>query len=40
MPTLDWLTREEDIKAASRVPYRLLKLIQTCRRATLPAGTC
>lgn len=25
MPTLDWLTREEDIKAAGRVPYRLLE---------------
>jgi adenine-specific DNA-methyltransferase len=25
MPTLSWLTREEDIKAASRVPYRLLE---------------
>jgi adenine-specific DNA-methyltransferase len=24
MPTLNWLTREEDIKAAGRVPYRLL----------------
>lgn len=25
MPTLHWLTRDEDIKAAERVPYRLLE---------------
>jgi len=25
MPTLHWLTRDEDIHAASRVPYRLLE---------------
>ncbi|MCI5045948.1 MAG: site-specific DNA-methyltransferase [Aquisalinus sp.] len=25
MPTLNWLTREEDIRAAARVPYRLLE---------------
>lgn len=25
MPTLDWLTREEDVKRASSVPYRLLE---------------
>ncbi len=25
MPTLSWLTRDEDIKAASKVPYRLLE---------------
>ena len=25
MPTLHWLTRDEDIRAASRVPYRLLE---------------
>ena len=25
MPTLNWLTRDEDIKAANRVPYRLLE---------------
>jgi adenine-specific DNA-methyltransferase len=25
MPTLNWLTRDEDIKAAGRVPYRLLE---------------
>ena len=24
MPTLDWLTRDEDLRTASRVPYRLL----------------
>lgn len=25
MPTLSWLTREQDVKAADRVPYRLLE---------------
>ena len=25
MPTLNWLTREEDVRAAGRVPYRLLE---------------
>ena len=25
MPTLDWLTREEDLKRAGTVPYRLLE---------------
>jgi hypothetical protein len=25
MPTLHWLTREQDIGAAGRVPYRLLE---------------
>ena len=25
MPTLNWLTRNEDVRAASRVPYRLLE---------------
>lgn len=25
MPTLNWLTREDDIRASSRVSYRLLK---------------
>ena len=25
MPTLSWLTRDEDLRAASRVPYRLLE---------------
>jgi adenine-specific DNA-methyltransferase len=25
MPTLNWLTREEDIRAADKVPYRLLE---------------
>ena len=25
MPILNWLTRDEDIRAASRVPYRLLE---------------
>ena len=25
MPILNWLTRGEDIRAASRVPYRLLE---------------
>ena len=25
MPTLHWLTRDDDLRAASRVPYRLLE---------------
>lgn len=25
MPTLHWLTRDEDVGAASRAPYRLLE---------------
>jgi hypothetical protein len=25
MPTLSWLTRDDDIRAAQRVPYRLLE---------------
>ena len=25
MPTLNWLTRDEDLRAAGRVPYRLLE---------------
>ena len=25
MPNLNWLTRDADIRAASRVPYRLLE---------------
>ena len=25
MPTLNWLARDEDIRVASRVPYRLLE---------------
>jgi adenine-specific DNA-methyltransferase len=29
MPTLNWLTRDEDIKAADRVPYRLLEVDPT-----------
>jgi adenine-specific DNA-methyltransferase len=29
MPTLHWLSREEDLKTASRIPYRLLKHVET-----------
>lgn len=25
MPTLNWMTRDEDVRAASRAPYRLLE---------------
>ena len=28
MPTLHWLTRGEDIHAASRTPYRLLEKVR------------
>ena len=29
MPTLTWLTREEDLKSAGRAPYRLLEPVET-----------
>ncbi|MDR2819730.1 MAG: hypothetical protein LBB60_04280 [Desulfovibrio sp.] len=29
MPTLHWLTREEDLKAAGHAPYRLLEHMET-----------
>ena len=28
MPTLSWLSRDDDLRAASRVPYRLLDMRQ------------
>ena len=28
MPTLHWLTRDDDLRAASRVPYRRLDVIE------------
>ena len=34
MPTLNWLTRDEDIGAASRVPYRLLEEASICPPAS------
>ena len=28
MPTLHWLTRDEDVRTASRTPYRLLEEVR------------
>lgn len=28
MPTLRWLTRDEDVRAAEKVPYRLLEEVE------------
>ena len=33
MPALHWLTREEDIGAASRAPYRLMEKVGRLERA-------
>lgn len=33
MPTLHWLTREDDLKASGRAPYRLLKHVETYGQA-------
>ena len=38
MPTLNWLTREEDIGAARRVPYRLLEEVQELSRGARNTG--
>ena len=40
MPTLHWLTRDEDLRTAARVPYRLLEEAPTCRRATRTPAIC
>lgn len=38
MPTLQWLTRDEDIRTASRVPYRLLEEARDLSSGELDAG--
>ena len=38
MPTLNWLTRDEDIRAASRVPYRLLEEARGLSAGELDSG--
>ena len=38
MPTLHWLTRDEDLRAAARVPYRLLKDAPDLSRGTGDQG--
>jgi hypothetical protein len=38
MQTLHWLTREEDIRAASTVPYRLLEEISELGYGNVDAG--
>ena len=38
MPTLHWLTRDEDLRAASRVPYRLLEEAPALSAGEMDAG--
>lgn len=38
MPTLHWLTRDDDIRAAARVPYRLLEEMPALSRGERDAG--
>ncbi len=38
MPTLNWLTREEDIGAAARAPYRLLEEVPDLSAGDREAG--
>ena len=38
MPMLNWLTREEDVGAAGRVPYRLLEEVPKLSAGDLKAG--
>ena len=38
MPTLHWLTRDEDIRAASRAPYRLLEEVSDLSAGDTDAG--
>lgn len=38
MPILNWLTREEDLRAAARVPYRLLEEVPDFSAGDLDAG--
>lgn len=40
MPTLHWLTRDTDIHAAARVPYRLLAEAPDLSAGDPDAGTC
>lgn len=38
MPMLNWLTREEDVRAAGRVPYRLLEEVSDLSAGDREAG--
>lgn len=38
MPTLRWLTRDEDVRAAEKVPYRLLEEVTQLGHGDLDAG--
>ena len=38
MPTLNWLTRDEDIRAAPRVPYRLLEEARDLSAGGIPTS--
>ncbi|WP_374385348.1 DNA methyltransferase [Paracoccus yeei] len=38
MPTLRWLTRDDDVRAADRVPYRLLEEVPGLGHGDVDAG--
>ena len=38
MPTLHWLTKEDDVKAAQKVPYRLLEEVPELGAGDANAG--
>ena len=38
MPTLNWLTKDVDIRAASRAPYRLLEEVSDLSAGNLESG--
>ena len=40
MPTLHWLTRDEDLRAASHVPYRLLEEAPDLSAGSRTRATC
>ena len=37
MPTLNWLTQKDDIKASGQVPYRILESVE---KAFMASRTC
>ena len=38
MPILNWLTRDEDIRTAQQVPYRLLEEVPDASEGDVGAG--
>ncbi len=38
MPTLQWLTRDADVRAAEKVPYRLLEEVPALGYGDVDAG--